>query len=152
VRVVSLQAGFGMVRRLATLGIEPGMELTVVQNRFAGPVLVQVDQVPVAVPRGMATRVFVEPERAAPSGASRGGRLPLSELLPGQQATIVRITGDGVLRQRLLDMGLTRGSVVRVERFAPLGDPIEVSVKGYHLAIRRTEARCIEVSLDSQSA
>lgn len=62
---------------------------------------------------------------------------------------IVRIRGGGArsLRQRLLDMGVTRGTEVRVERHAPLGDPVEVNIKGYHLALRMSEAREIEVEV-----
>ncbi len=69
----------------------------------------------------------------------------LSEMLEGEIATITKIGGNGAIRQRLLDMGITRGSPIRVERRAPLGDPIEVTVKGYYLAIRDREARQIEV-------
>jgi len=53
--------------------------------------------------------------------------------------------GGGAVRRRLLDMGVTRGAELLVERAAPLGDPIEVLLKGYHLAIRRDEAAFIEV-------
>jgi ferrous iron transport protein A len=63
----------------------------------------------------------------------------------GQLARISRVEGNGATRQRLLDMGVTRGAVVRVKRVAPLGDPIEVSIKGYDLAIRKGEARAIRV-------
>ena len=70
---------------------------------------------------------------------------PLSDLEEGQRAKIVKIGGAGAIRQRLLDMGVTRGTSIHVERRAPLGDPIEVAVKGYHLAIREEEARNIQV-------
>ncbi len=65
----------------------------------------------------------------------------------GEQAVIARIRRDhgGAIRQRLLDMGVTRGAQLTVERVAPLGDPIEIQLKGYHLAIRKTEAGLIEV-------
>jgi len=69
----------------------------------------------------------------------------LSDLEEGRQAIIVKIGGAGAIRQRLLDMGVTRGTTILVERRAPLGDPIEIAVKGYHLAIREDEARHIEV-------
>lgn len=71
--------------------------------------------------------------------------MTLLELREGQSAKITKIGGRGAIRQRLLDMGVTRGTPVLVERRAPLGDPIEVSIKGYHLAIRKDEARHIEV-------
>lgn len=71
----------------------------------------------------------------------------LSDLVTGDKARIKRIRGGGAaaIRQRLLDMGVTRGTEVRVERHAPLGDPVEVRIKGYYLALRMDEARHIEV-------
>ncbi len=69
----------------------------------------------------------------------------LADMQVGEQATILRIRGNGALRQRLLDMGVMRGSAIRVARRAPLGDPIEVMVKGYLLAIRQNEGWSIEV-------
>jgi len=73
----------------------------------------------------------------------------LADLQQGEQARIVKIEGQGPIRRRLLDMGVTRGTPIRVERRAPLGDPIEVTVKGYYLAIRHSEAECIRVQDES---
>jgi Fe2+ transport system protein FeoA len=61
-------------------------------------------------------------------------------------------SGGSAVRQRLLDMGVTRGTELLVERWAPLGDPIEILIKGYHLAIRRAEAACIEVEECEETA
>ncbi len=71
----------------------------------------------------------------------------LFDLVTGDSARIVKIRGRGSksIRQRLLDMGVTRGTDVYVERHAPLGDPVEVSIKGYHLALRMKEAKEIEI-------
>jgi Fe2+ transport system protein FeoA len=71
----------------------------------------------------------------------------LFDLVSGDTATIIRIknTGPKGIRQRLLDMGVTRGTVVRVERHAPMGDPVEIAIKNYHLALRMNEAKDIEV-------
>jgi ferrous iron transport protein A len=77
----------------------------------------------------------------------------LAELVTGDVARIVKIHGGGPssIRQRLLDMGVTRGTQVRVERHAPLGDPVEVTIKGYYLALRMSEAGAIEIErLESQ--
>ena len=68
------------------------------------------------------------------------------DLQNGEESKIVKIGGGGAVRQRLLDMGVTRGASIRVQRRAPLGDPIEVTVKGYLLAIRGTEGRHIAVA------
>ena len=59
---------------------------------------------------------------------------------------MVHVNGTGPLRQRILDMGLTRGAEVEVKRMAPLGDPLEICVRGYMLSLRKAEAACIEVS------
>jgi len=71
----------------------------------------------------------------------------LFDLTTGETARIVRIrnTGPRGIRQRLLDMGVTRGAVVRVERHAPMGDPVEIAILNYRLALRMNEAHEIEV-------
>jgi Fe2+ transport system protein FeoA len=70
---------------------------------------------------------------------------PLSDLRPGDEAVVAGIAANGAIRQRLMEMGFTRGAGVRVEKYAPMGDPMELSVKGYHLSLRRAECRCIMV-------
>ena len=67
----------------------------------------------------------------------------LSELQPGEAGMVVKVQGSGPFRQRLLEMGLTRGVRVEMEKTAPLGDPTEYVVKGYHLSLRRGEAELI---------
>ncbi|MBE9513841.1 MAG: ferrous iron transport protein A [Chloroflexi bacterium] len=74
-------------------------------------------------------------------------RKGLHELRPGEKGTIVKIGGVGGVHRRLLDMGLVSGSEVEVERVAPLGDPIEVRIKGYHLSLRKEEASDIQVEM-----
>ena len=72
--------------------------------------------------------------------------LTLDRIEPGQKAKILKVrAASGATNQRIVDMGLTRGTVVEVERVAPLGDPIEVKLKGYHLSLRKEEARGISV-------
>jgi Fe2+ transport system protein FeoA len=69
----------------------------------------------------------------------------LSELKEGQTATIVHVGGNGVLRRRILEMGILRGTDVYVEKYAPLKDPLELIVKGYHVTLRVEEAARITV-------
>jgi ferrous iron transport protein A len=71
----------------------------------------------------------------------------LSELKPKERGKIVKTTGKGSTHRRLLDMGLVAGSEVMVERVAPLGDPIEIRVKGYNLSLRKEEAASIQVEV-----
>ncbi len=61
----------------------------------------------------------------------------------GDCVRVARVAGKGPLRQRLLDMGLTKGVSVTVQKVAPLGDPLEVCVRGYQLSLRKAEAACI---------
>ncbi len=75
----------------------------------------------------------------------RGGERALSRLVPGEREVISRVAGSGPIRQRLLELGVTPGAAVEVVRFAPLGDPMEVCVRGYHLSLRRREAEAIWV-------
>ncbi|HJX12197.1 MAG TPA: FeoA family protein [Dehalococcoidales bacterium] len=72
---------------------------------------------------------------------------PLSQLGPPERGRIIRVGGSGEIRRRLLDMGIVTGSVVEVQRVAPLGDPVEIRVKGYDLALRKEEAEKIQVEL-----
>lgn len=69
----------------------------------------------------------------------------LRELKVGESAKVVRLHGEGAVKRRIMDMGLTRGTEVYVRKVAPLGDPIELNVRGYELSVRREDAGMIEV-------
>ncbi len=81
-----------------------------------------------------------------PLGA--GEIMTMADLEPGQQATITRVQGEGPLRRRLMDLGIITGTPVTMERSAPLGDPLEILVKGTHLSLRREEATAVQVRID----
>ena len=69
----------------------------------------------------------------------------LRDVKPGETATIARLHGEGALKRRIMDMGLTRGTQVTVRKVAPLGDPRELTVRGYELSVRKGDAELIEV-------
>lgn len=69
----------------------------------------------------------------------------LSELNKGETGKIVKVNGEGAIRRRLFDMGVTPGADVEMRKKAPLGDPIEVTVRGYELTLRKAEAACVEI-------
>jgi ferrous iron transport protein A len=73
--------------------------------------------------------------------------LKLSELSPGAAGKVTRIEGNPGARQRLQEMGLVRGTTVQFVRAAPLGDPLEVKVRGYNLSLRRSEAEEVTVEV-----
>ena len=70
----------------------------------------------------------------------------LKDLSPGEQGKVVRVDAEGALKRRFMDMGLTRGTMVTFRKVAPLGDPIEITVRGYELSIRKDEAAHIWVN------
>lgn len=69
----------------------------------------------------------------------------LREVPCGSTVQVTRLTGEGALKRRIMDMGITRGTVLLVRKVAPLGDPLEINVRGYELSIRKSEAEHIEV-------
>lgn len=72
--------------------------------------------------------------------------MQLSEIKEGQTATVEKIGGNGAIRRRILEMGIVRGTDVYVEKYAPLKDPLELIVKGYHISLRVEEAAQITVT------
>ena len=71
--------------------------------------------------------------------------MTLGQVPCGQRATVKRLQGEGAVKRRIMDMGLTKGTDVIVRKVAPLGDPIEVTVRGYELSIRKADADLITV-------
>ena len=69
----------------------------------------------------------------------------LKDIPCGQSATVAKLTGEGPVRRRIMDMGITKGVEVYVRKVAPLGDPVEVSVRGYELSLRKADAEMIDV-------
>lgn len=63
----------------------------------------------------------------------------------GQSVSVVRLHGEGAVKRRIMDMGITKGTDIYVRKTAPLGDPIEVTVRGYELSLRKADAEMIEV-------
>ena len=69
----------------------------------------------------------------------------LKEAKVGQTLTVVKLHGEGPVRRRIMDMGITKGVEIKVQKVAPLGDPMEVTVRGYQLSIRKADAEMVEV-------
>ena len=69
----------------------------------------------------------------------------LKDITPGQSATVVRLHGEGAVKRRIMDMGITKGAELYVRKVAPLGDPIEITVRDYELSLRKADAEMIEV-------
>ena len=71
--------------------------------------------------------------------------MTLNEIPVGGVGTVTKLNGTGKLRRRIMDMGITKGVEIKVVKIAPLGDPMELNVRGYELSIRKSEAESIEV-------
>ena len=69
----------------------------------------------------------------------------LKSVKPGQTVKVVRLGGEGALRRRIMDMGITKGVEIYVRKVAPLGDPMELTVRNYELSVRKADAEMIEV-------
>ena len=70
----------------------------------------------------------------------------LNDVKVGNTVSVVRLHGEGAVKKRLMDMGLTKGTSIAVRKLAPLGDPIEVTVRNYELSIRKADAQMVEVA------
>ncbi len=149
---------------LAGQGLRPGASfrlMAVAQESL----LVEVDGRQVALSRSLAGALQVNPDGqqageglppSAEAAAEEEGtgpgpiQLPLGQLGIGQRAIIIKVRGNPRLRNRLLEMGMVPGELITVERMAPLGDPVEFTVKGYRLSLRKKEAAQILVELEHE--
>ena len=73
--------------------------------------------------------------------------MTLREVKVGQTAKVVKLPGTGPVKRRIMDMGITKGQTIHVIRVAPLGDPMEITVRNYELSVRKADAEMIEVEL-----
>ena len=73
--------------------------------------------------------------------------MTLREVKVGQTAKVTKLTGTGPVKRRIMDMGITKGQLIHVRKVAPLGDPMEVTVRNYELSVRKADAELIEVEL-----
>ena len=73
----------------------------------------------------------------------------LNEFKPGERGVVLRIDGEGKIRRRLFDMGVTPGAEIVLRKLAPLGDPVEVTLRGYELTLRKAEASCVVMEVSN---
>jgi Fur family transcriptional regulator, ferric uptake regulator len=154
-KVRQLEAGRQMQLRISSMGLKIGDDIEVVSNGFGGQVVIASGDTRLVIGSGMAQKIWGEPIGTAPDFVSdtkantasdaETVRVLLCDMRAGQQGTIVRVSGESTLRRRLLEMGINRGTHVYVEKYAPLKDPIELVVKGYHISLRVEEAAQILV-------
>ncbi len=160
--VRSVDAGKKMQLRISSMGLRIGDTIEMVSGGMGGQVVIASGENRLVMGKGMAEKVWVqalprEPQKhrgrhchrpACPRICPReqlANAVPLNQMKAGQGGTIVKVSGASVLRRRLLEMGINRGTHVYVEKYAPLKDPLELVVKGYHISLRVEEAANILV-------
>ncbi|WP_281164757.1 FeoA family protein [Liquorilactobacillus sicerae] len=140
--VVDIIGASHFVRRLAEMGLVVNSNLTVIsvsQNESGLVVFLKGQRL--AISDSLASSILVK-------GIDELGDLqvePLAQLETGKSAVVSKIIGERPVRRRLMDMGLTKNTVIKILRVAPLGDPIELVLRGYKLSIRKQEAEYIMV-------
>ena len=72
--------------------------------------------------------------------------MTLKDAKVGDTVTVVKLTGEGPVKRRIMDMGITKGAEIHVRKVAPLGDPMELSIRGYELSVRKADAEMVEVT------
>jgi Fur family ferric uptake transcriptional regulator len=152
--VNSVISGKNMQVRLSSMGLKTGDMIEVVSSGFGGQVVIAAGDNRMVVGKGMAEKIMVQPfgpmKRAGhiEEDSQAEASLPpvkLSQMKTGQEGIIRKVSGRSILRRRLLEMGINRGTKIYVEKYAPLKDPIELVVKGYHISLRVEEAANILV-------
>lgn len=136
-RVIAILARDELARKLADLGLHIGDKIEVISNQAANGVVVGIGDGRVALDRATAEKVRVVPY-------SGGEIIGIADLHPGDKVRVVGLKkGDRDYRQRLMAMGLTPGVEFTLTRVAPLGDPVEISVRGSALSLRKDEAELL---------
>lgn len=119
---------------LENLGLVAGSSVTLI-SEMAGNVIICVRDTRVAISKAMANKIIIGDWEMR----------TLKEVKIGESVKVVKLSGEGALKRRIMDMGITKGVEVFLRKTAPLGDPIEVTVRGYELSLRKADAEMIVV-------
>lgn len=144
--VVLLRAGREMERRLGEMGIRVGVSVEVVRRVDNGPLLVAVGDTRVALGAGMADKTIVRAGAGIQNEKGRSMSTLLQDLAVGEGGRVVGfLKGSSEYRKKLLALGVIPGTPFSVTRVAPLGDPVEISVRGFLLTLRKHETAVLIV-------
>ncbi|MBU1196283.1 MAG: FeoA domain-containing protein [Proteobacteria bacterium] len=152
--VKDFSAGQNMQSRVSSMGLRIGDTIEVVSSGFGGQVVIAAGENRLVLGKGMAEKISVQPldpvsiltlEKDQDVEETVDVPIPLKHMKKGQEGIIRKVSGEGVFRRRLLEMGINRGSKIYVEKYAPLKDPIELVIKGFHISLRVEEAANILV-------
>jgi len=156
--VKGFEAGKNMQLRISSMGLKVGDLIEIVSAGFGGQMVIANQENRLVLGKGMTEKIRVQPfdkpsdqVKTSNLNGSQESKdilntpLLLSQMKTGQEGIIRKVAGEGALRRRLLEMGINRGSIIYVEKYAPLKDPIELVIKGYHISLRVEEAADIFV-------
>ena len=132
---------------LEKLGFVVGGTVMVI-SETNGNLIVNVKDSRVAIGKEMANKIMVQCKSGLREYNMKEGEkeMTLKDVACGQTVKVTKLTGEGPVKRRIMDMGITKGVEIYVRKVAPLGDPIEVTVRGYELSIRKADAQMIEVA------
>ncbi|MFA8342422.1 MAG: ferrous iron transport protein A [Rhodothermaceae bacterium] len=140
VKVTNFQAGPGARSNLKSYGIKVGSEITVIKNELEkGPVFISLGEEIIELGLEISKKIIVEAEKST--------EFRLDQALIGDTVEISKMTARGEIRRRLMDMGIVKGTCMKILRVAPLGDPVELKVSNFNLSLRLNEAETIMVKL-----
>lgn len=143
--IVGIDLEEASVRHLADLGIKIGSLIQIISKTNATAILL-VRAARIALDKSILEKLDVVLKD------SNRSALPLSELAVGDVAYIEAIHAEGALKRRLMDMGLTKNTKVQLQKVAPLGDPLEIKLRGYDLTLRKSEASLVSVVKSEKGA
>jgi Fur family ferric uptake transcriptional regulator len=152
--VKEFEAGKNMQSRVSSMGLRIGDTIEIVSSGFGGQVVIADGENRLVLGKGMAEKISVQPLDPVTMLAHETDKdveeisdipITLEKMKKGQEGVIRKVSGEGVFRRRLLEMGINRGSTIYVEKYAPLKDPIELVIKGFHISLRVEEAANILV-------
>lgn len=151
-RIVGIDGGRMVRRRLTAMGLREGGEIRLVRAIRGGPAEIEIGAARLMLGAGMSAKIRVADTlahgaAAAETNAPPAPRLTLRDLKVGDHGRVLDFVpgGSPAYRRRLLAFGVTRGEAFRVERVAPLGDPVEIVLRGFSLSLRRDEAEAVLV-------
>ena len=162
--IVGFAAGAEGLERLISMGLTRGTEVEIVNRTAGGSIMVAMANTRLALGTGVADKVYVRSSRMQSGAAHDPANLKISsnqhftqeepmqthlrDLAVGSQGRVTGYAqGSASYRQKLLAMGLTTGTEFTITRQAPLGDPVELQVRGFHLSLRKVEADALTVEL-----
>ncbi len=152
--VKDFEAGKNMQMRISSMGLKIGDAIEIVSVGFGGQMVIAARDNRLVLGKGIAEKIMVQPFEPIQTSSQEINKesrevlespMLLSQMKTGQEGIIRKVSGESILRRRLLEMGINRGSVIYVEKYAPLKDPIELVIKGYHISLRVDEAANIFV-------